>query len=111
MKLRSGAPRWFNDEDTTVEAKCIKFPATRDYDPWYGDSDDPESMDETHEAKKICKGTDDGRPCPLLEQCLEFALTNNERYGIWGGTSPDERIQLRKERRVWQRSNQAGQSL
>jgi WhiB family redox-sensing transcriptional regulator len=109
MRLRSGAPKWFSDDDPLAEAKCIKFPATKEYDPWYHESEDGE--DDTLEAKKICKGTDDGRPCPLLQQCLEFALTNNERYGIWGGMSPEERAQLRKERRVWQQSHQDGPSL
>jgi hypothetical protein len=104
MKLRSGAPRWFNDDDPSLEAKCIKFPATRDYDPWYVED---ESSDDSTEAKKICTGEDDKRPCPLREHCLEFALTNNERYGIWGGMTPEERAQLRKERR-WQRLHPDG---
>ena len=29
--------------------------------------------------------------CPIREQCLEFALANNEAYGIWGGLTPSER--------------------
>lgn len=98
MKLRSVAPQWFHDEQDRT-AKCVMFPATRDYDPWYGDSDDPDAEDETEDAKNICKGTFDGRPCPLLSECLEFAMTNNERYGVWGGMSPDERATLRKERK------------
>ena len=31
------------------------------------------------------------RQCPLLDGCREWALLNDERYGIWGGTTPDER--------------------
>lgn len=108
MKLRTGAPRWFNEDDPSKEAKCIKFPASRDRDPWYGDSDDPDAIDDTAEAKKICQGTDDNRPCPLLAACLEFAMNNNERYGVWGGLSPDERAELRKERRSSQRSVKVG---
>jgi hypothetical protein len=23
--------------------------------------------------------------CPLIKQCYEFALANNESYGVWGG--------------------------
>lgn len=99
MKLRTVSPRWFNEDNPDAEAKCIKFPATRLYDPWYGESDDPDSVDETAEAQRICNGTDDNRPCPLLKQCLEFAMSNNERYGVWGGMSPEERAHLRKERR------------
>lgn len=108
MKLRSGAPRWFNDEEPDLEAKCVRFPATRDYDPWYGESDDPDADDDTGEAKHLCIGTYDDNPCPLLQQCLEFAMNNNERYGVWGGLSPDERALLRKERRSSQRLRAAG---
>lgn len=99
MKLRSSAPNWFND-DPAKTAKCIYFSADDNYDPWYGNSDDErENAPALEEAKKICNGTDDGRPCPLLAQCLEFALVNNERYGIWGGTDPKQRENIRKERR------------
>lgn len=108
MKLRSMAPQWFHD-DPSKTAKCVLFPATKEYDPWYGDLEDPDAIDETEDAKKICNGTDDGRPCPLLELCKEFAMTNNERYGVWGGMSADERAQLRKDRKRWQ-SQQDGQS-
>lgn len=103
MKLRSVAPQWFHD-DPKKTAKCVSFPATADYDPWYGESDDPEAIDETEDAKNICLGTYDGRPCPLLEHCLEFAMVNNERWGVWGGKSPEERAKLRKEKRTWQQS-------
>lgn len=103
MRLRSVAPQWFH-EDKTKTAKCVTFPATAAYDPWYGESDDPEAIDETEDAKSICLGIDDGRPCPLLDLCLEFALVNNERWGIWGGKTPEERAKLRKEKRTWQRS-------
>lgn len=32
--------------------------------------------------------------CDVRTECLEYALTNNERYGIWGGTSERERRRL-----------------
>jgi hypothetical protein len=101
MKLRSVAPQWFSD-DPNKQAKCVSFPATREYDPWYGDSDSEDEPDysETEDAKNICTGIYDGKPCPLLESCLEFAMTNNERYGIWGGLDPDQRAKLRKERKI-----------
>lgn len=107
MRLRSVAPQWFN-ENPKKTAKCVSFPATAEYDPWYGESDDPEAVDETEDAKSICLGTYDGRPCPLLEHCLEFAIVNNERWGVWGGMSPEERVKLRKERRTWQQSQAGG---
>lgn len=35
--------------------------------------------------------------CPVREKCLEFAVKNNEKYGIWAGTLPNERAQLHLE--------------
>lgn len=103
MKLRTGAPRWFNEDHPEKQAKCISFPATREYDPWYGDittlpgEENPDN--DLSEAAYICQGVFDGVQCPLIEACLEFAMTNNERYGVWGGMTPEERAELRKERR------------
>lgn len=102
MKLRTASPRWFNDEDSDKEAKCVAFPGTSSYDPWFGSADATqiEDFEEMEEAKTICLGTHDGRECPLRQQCLEFALVNNERFGVWGGTLPEERKQIRKQRRA-----------
>lgn len=32
--------------------------------------------------------------CPVINQCLQYALDNNEEHGIWGGTTPKDRAQL-----------------
>jgi hypothetical protein len=108
MKLRVNSPIWFNEDHPEKQAKCVLFPADRDHDPWYVDTEE-----ESADAKSICLGIDDGRECPLLSECLEFAMINNERFGIWGGKTPEERAALRKERRACQKrdSNQAGESL
>jgi WhiB family redox-sensing transcriptional regulator len=46
----------------------------------------------TRDAKKVCAA------CPVAAQCLEYALANNERFGVWGGLSERERRALLKER-------------
>lgn len=110
MKLRTVAPQWFNEENPELQAKCVDFPADDSYDPWYGSTEDSEDdTDEMQEAVYICHGVFDGVQCPLLAQCLEFAMINNERYGVWGGTLPEERAELRKERRL-QTLRAAGES-
>jgi hypothetical protein len=45
-------------------------------------------------AKRICA------QCPIRLRCLEVAIANNYRDGVWGGLSPRERaaIARRKER-------------
>jgi WhiB family redox-sensing transcriptional regulator len=50
----------------------------------------PEKGGSTREAKKICTG------CEVKAECLEFALANDERFGIWGGLSERERRRLRR---------------
>ena len=37
--------------------------------------------------------------CPSREPCLAFALATDQRLGVWGGTTPEERRQLRGRRR------------
>lgn len=110
MKLRTSSPRWFNEDNSDKEAKCVAFPGTRVYDPWFGTADATKDEDaqEMEEAKAICFGRYDGRECPLLQQCLEFALINNEKYGVWGGTTPEERKAIRKERREGKVCQEAG---
>lgn len=39
----------------------------------------------TKAAKAIC------RECPLMNECRTYALETNQRFGIWGATSPHER--------------------
>lgn len=36
-------------------------------------------------AKAICRG------CPVITNCLNWALTVAEPHGVWGGTTPAER--------------------
>ena len=53
----------------------------------------PEKGGSTREAKRVCTG------CSVRTECLEFALANDERFGIWGGLSERERRRVRLERR------------
>lgn len=50
----------------------------------------PEKGGSTREAKRICLG------CEVRDECLEYALANDERFGIWGGLSERERRRLKK---------------
>jgi WhiB family redox-sensing transcriptional regulator len=50
----------------------------------------PEKGGSTREAKRICSS------CEVRSDCLEYALQNDERFGIWGGLSERERRKLRK---------------
>lgn len=50
----------------------------------------PEKGGSTRDAKRICES------CEVAAQCLEYALANDERFGIWGGLSERERRRLRR---------------
>lgn len=50
----------------------------------------PEKGGSTREAKRICQG------CEVRDECLEYALEHDERFGIWGGLSERERRRLKK---------------
>lgn len=39
-------------------------------------------------AKRVCSR------CPVRAACLDYAITNGEDEGIWGGTTPRERARL-----------------
>jgi predicted Fe-S protein YdhL (DUF1289 family) len=43
--------------------------------------------DKPHQAKQLCRG------CPVISNCLKFAIMYGER-GIWGGTSDEERAAM-----------------
>ena len=57
----------------------------------------PERGASTREAKEVCRG------CVVREDCLEYALTNGEKFGIWGGMSERERRRLRRARALARR--------
>lgn len=86
-----------------VDPVYIGVPAVRQEDEglsWQGDAlcaqTDPEAFfpekgGSTREAKRICE------TCEVRSECLDYALENDERFGIWGGLSERERRKLRRE--------------
>lgn len=41
-------------------------------------------------AKAVCAD------CPVQQECLDWALTNNEKNGVWGNASERERRRMRR---------------
>lgn len=54
----------------------------------------PERGASTRTAKSIC------RECRVRADCLEFAITTGEKFGIWGGMSERERRKVRRDRQI-----------
>lgn len=48
-------------------------------------------------ARQICAH------CPVRKECLDFAMRSGENHGVWGGTTPEERIRVRRARAQRQR--------
>jgi WhiB family redox-sensing transcriptional regulator len=50
----------------------------------------PEHGERNKDAKRVCA------KCDVRAECLDYALDNNELYGVWGGLSGYERTNLRR---------------
>ncbi|GAA1926287.1 hypothetical protein GCM10009775_18110 [Microbacterium aoyamense] len=101
-QYRSGVPdNWFVDP-VNLGVPGVRRPApVEDDNPlsWQTDAlcsqTDPEAFfpekgGSTRDAKRICT------TCDVRDQCLEYALQNDERFGIWGGLSERERRKLKR---------------
>jgi len=101
-QYRSGVPdNWFVDpvdlgvpgvrreaesvEDTALSWQTDALCAQTDPEAFF-----PEKGGSTRDAKRICT------TCDVKSQCLEYALQNDERFGIWGGLSERERRKLKR---------------
>ena len=100
-QYRSGVPdNWFvdpvnlgvpgvrtpqSDEETALAWQSDALCAQTDPEAFF-----PEKGGSTRDAKRICTS------CDVRTQCLEYALKNDERFGIWGGLSERERRKLKR---------------
>lgn len=75
----------FSEHEWWDEANCLGL------DPYLFF---PERGELTHAAREVCRG------CVVREQCLDAALEDGEKFGIWGGSSERERRRLRADRSV-----------
>lgn len=53
----------------------------------------PEKGGSTAPATSVCAS------CPVQAECLEYAISNDIRHGIWGGMSDNDRRKISRERR------------
>lgn len=49
----------------------------------------PHQGEHARAARQVCAG------CPVRDECLDWALTHHERWGIWGGFTARERRGMR----------------
>lgn len=76
----------FDDSPTAwmAEGNCRKYPPTTFF---------PSDGVGVDRARAICKD------CPVIDTCLEYALTDRIEHGVWGGASERERRRILKRRR------------
>ncbi len=53
----------------------------------------PDDDDDAEQAKSVCDG------CDVRVACLEHALMNREKAGVWGGATERERRRIIRQRR------------
>jgi WhiB family redox-sensing transcriptional regulator len=68
-------------QDWRLRAAC-RF---TDPDLFFPVSNAGHSVDQVTAAKVVCAA------CPVLAECLAFALRTRQAHGIWGGMTEDER--------------------
>jgi WhiB family transcriptional regulator, redox-sensing transcriptional regulator len=63
---------------------------TADPDLFFPISPSREGARQAQRALRVCAG------CPVQRPCLEFAMRTGQKEGIWGGTTPAERIRVQR---------------
>lgn len=84
---------WPDDWDT--EAACRDIPNPEIFFP--NEGFDRLGRRTSDEAIAICE------TCPVIAQCLDFALKNKIDHGIWGGKTENQRRKMRESPAARQR--------
>lgn len=77
--------------ETWRELALCKDRNTNDFYPEMGVKG---AAKQVREMKVFC------RQCSVILECLDYAIENDEQFGIWGGMTPKERARIRRQSRV-----------
>lgn len=66
----------------------------RDTNDFYPEMGVKGAAKQVREMKVFC------RQCSVILDCLDYALENDEQFGIWGGMTPKERSRIRRQQGV-----------
>lgn len=73
------------EENWTERARCKLEPQSVDF-----------FFPESHEFYKTVAAKEFCSTCGVKQECLDYALRSYIKFGIWGGTSENQRIKMRK---------------
>lgn len=76
--------------------------STLDPDLWFPVGSSGPAVRQAEQAKTVCLNH-----CPLQQACLEYALSNGELHGVWGGATEQERQMLTRRRATYRRMRAA----
>ena len=85
---------WLKLADAVDEVGLDHIPCAQAPDLYYPDAEDGHASYYVRLAKRACK------PCPLLNMCGTYAVKYREEYGVWGGMSPIDRKNIRRNGRA-----------
>ena len=68
---------------------CIRD--SSDTDLFFPVGSSMKAMKQANEAKAICM------ECPVVNECLDYAIRTNQDSGIWGGTDEEQRKSIRRQ--------------
>ena len=71
------------------KALCKSLSA-KEIENFFPDKESGDGKQKANRAKAYC------RKCPVVVECLHDALMANEKFGIWGMTSPRQRIHIKR---------------
>jgi WhiB family transcriptional regulator, redox-sensing transcriptional regulator len=100
VELAADLPRLPRGITLDLEVLCDAACGEHDLELFYPEPDDTAAE---HAAKQVCA------TCPVREPCLDMALATGDQHAILGGTTPAERIPLRRQRQVVHARQQAAQ--
>ena len=72
--------------DWRFEAACL----SHDPELFFPIGDSGPAVAQIEQAKSVCSS------CPVVRDCLTWALESGQDSGVWGGMSESERLQLRR---------------
>ena len=76
-------PNWYD------KAVC-KDLSPKEQENFFPERETGDGKRRANKARAYCK------TCPVVVECLHDALISNEKFGVWGMTSPKQRIHIKK---------------